>query len=173
MSNIDNLIELNKIINKEDTLQKDMIEATNLIKSMFQKKYIKKLSEELEICKQDHKKRPTKEIQLLQAIKPFINQNYHQQIDSITDTLINFTTLIDIQKNFNNKLETHQKEKTNKKQIKAMSTVVTKNDDVSIKKDGIYDIDENCLFYNQKNIKIQNNNKTNILYILLLFAMLK
>lgn len=202
MSNINKIIELNKLINNSSSLQNDIAEISNLIKTMFQKKYISKLSEELKIQKQNHQKNPTKEIQLIQAVKPFINQEKHSDIDKITDTLINITTLMDIQKDFlenakneeikqknkkqifenkTSEKEIHRKktakeeflkEKSPKKQISAMNTLITQSEDASIKEDGIYDIDEACLLSNQSVTQKSNQNFL-AMYILLIAMILK
>jgi len=197
MSNINKIIELNKLINNSESFQNDITEISNLIKTMFQKKYISKLSEELKIQKQNHQKNPTKEIQLIQAVKPFINQEKQNDIDKITDTLINITTLMDIQKgvleNAKNeetkqkaqkeifekelsKKEPLKKQATKKqqpeKQITTMNTTITQNDDTSIKEDGIYDIDEACLLSNQS-VAPKSNQNFLAMYILLIAMMLK
>lgn len=167
MSDIKNLIELNDLIKNGNSLQSDLMEAAELIKKMFKQKYIAKLENELKIQKQNHQKNPTKEIQLIQAVKPFINQNRHKEIDSITDTLINITTLMDIQKDF---IKNNEKEKENPAQIKAMNTILTEESDPSIKKDGIYDIDETCLLTKQSSNKnVSSNFLAYTLFALILF----
>ncbi len=172
MSDIKNLLELNKVMNKSDTLQNDFTEAMTLVKNMFQRKYISKLSDELEKQKIEHKKNPSKEIQLIQAVKPFINQSRHKEIDSITDTLINISTLLDIQKSFieNSEEQERKKEKDESEQkVASMSVIVTEDSDTSIKKDGIYDIDENCYLIKQSRTTAPNQN--NFLYIILIFLL--
>ncbi|MCI8804347.1 MAG: hypothetical protein HFE59_00350 [Clostridiales bacterium] len=155
MSDIKNLIELNDLINNGNSLRGDLSEAAELIKTMFKQKYISKLENELKIQKQIHQKNPTKEIQLIQAVKPFINSERHKEIDSITDTLINITTLMDIQKDF---IKNNEKEKDEEPRIKAMDTILTEKNDPSIKKDGIYDIDESCLLTKQSSGKNTSSN---------------
>lgn len=184
MSDISEIINLSKLIGSKDTLQNDIVEATTLISSMFRQKYIAKLERELKKQKQTHQKNPTKEIQLIQAVKPFINQERHKEIDNITDTLINITTLMDIQKDFmeniKNSKDKDEKEdkkenkegdkKTDKKAVVSAAST-SKNDitDPSIKEDGIYDIDETCLLSMQNTTKTQS---TNFLTYALLIAML-
>jgi len=165
MSDIKNLIALNDLIKNGNSLQSDLTEAAELIKSMFKQKYISKLENELKIQKQIHQKNPTKEIQLIQAVKPFIDQKRHKEIDSITDTLINITTLMDIQKDFT---KNNEKQEENKHQVKAMDTVLTERNDPSIKKDGIYDIDESCLLTKQSSGR--NTPSNSLIYAL--FAMI-
>ncbi len=155
MSDIKNLIALNDLIKNSNSLQSDLTEAAELIKTMFKQKYISKLENELKIHKQIHQKNPTKEIQLIQAVKPFINQERHKTIDSITDALINITTLMDIQKDF---IKNSEKQKEDKPQIKAMDTILTERNDPSIKKDGIYDIDESCLLTKQSSGRNTSSN---------------
>ncbi len=178
MSDMKKIIELNNLISDNNSLQNDITEISNLIKTMFQKKYISKLSDELKIQKQNHQKNPSKEIQLIQAVKPFISQSRHNDIDKITDALINITTLMDIQKDFlentkkNNVKQTPKKQILPEKQISAMDTTVTQKEDSSIKKDGVYDIDEICLLSNQS-IKQNSNQNFLALYILLIAVILK
>lgn len=187
MSDIKNLIELNKLINNSGALKKDLSEASNLITSMFQKKYISKLKDELRIQKLNHQKNPTKEIQLIQAVKPFISQSRHKDVDAITDTLINMTTLMDIQKDFKENMKKEEQENSKKEQtlnnisknlekqvntMNANNTILTSQDDESIKKDGIYDIDETCLLTNQNTAKKSVSNPSIYIYIILIAIIL-
>jgi len=172
MSDIKNLVELNKLMNNGNSLKNDLTEASNLITSMFQKKYISKLTNELKIQKQEHQKNPTKEIQLIQAVKPFIDKSRHNEIDMITDTLINLITLMDIQKDFDEINKENISSEIKEKQVLAMNNILTPEDDKSIKKDGVYDIDETCLFTNQNVNGSQNINSNMYLYIILILILL-
>ena len=166
MSDIKNLVELNDLISSGNSLQNDLTEAIEIIKKMFRQKYISKLENELKIQKQDHLKNPSKEIQLIQAVKPFMKQSKHKDIDSLTDTLVNISTLMDIQKKFERNSKKTENPAT---KVAAMNTVITKKDDSSIKEDGIYDIDEKCLLSKQS---LNKNSSPNILVYILFIVIL-
>ncbi len=158
MSDISEIINLSKMIGSKDAFQNDIMEATSLISSMFRQKYIEKLERELKKQKQTHRKNPTKEIQLIQAVKPFINKERHKEIDNITDILINMTTLMDIQKDFIENEKKINEEESKKEEILVASALENGGVDPSIKEDGIYDIDETCLLSMQKAKKPANYN---------------
>ena len=62
---------------------------------------------------------------------------------------------MDIQKDF---IKNNEKEKDEEPRIKAMDTILTEKNDPSIKKDGIYDIDESCLLTKQSSGKNTSSN---------------
>ena len=93
---------------------------------------------------------------LLNAIKPFILEENHKNIDNAINIVTNISALnYIIPKNVQNNV------------IK----VNTLNSDPSVKEDGVYDIDENCLFSINNNFNMSNN--LIILVFMLLLLKLK
>lgn len=153
------IYEISQKIQDKKIVQNDMKEAIDLVANLFKTKYIDKIDCELKTNIKDVQNNPPKEIVLLNALKPFAEKEKHQNIDNI----INLATNIAAFKN----LIPKQQPKTQQNVVKASNLDV----DPSVKEDGVYDIDENCLYYVNNNT---NNQSGIMLFIfLLLFLMPK
>lgn len=197
-------------IKDKDNLKNDFKEVIGLASDLFKKKYIYTLQEEVDNHIKIAQKNPTKEITLLQSIKPFVEKDFHENIDKCINTLTNLNvfnslkskiiSLEEVKNEIENKIEDAIKDKIedtikNKVEDKIelensapnlvkISTLETNdvfysvNDEVhenyapaflddSVKKDGVYDLDEKCLF------SIQNDNaKTpNLIFIFVILLL--
>ncbi|WP_250278964.1 hypothetical protein [[Clostridium] colinum] len=153
------IYEIAQKIQDKQVVENDIKEAFNLVTNLFKTKYIDKINLELKNNVDNIKNNPTKEINLLNAIKPFVIKENHKNIDNAINLITNISALNsmiprNIEKNINNEV------------IKVNSL----NIDPSVKEDGVYDIDENCLFFVNNSFNISNN-LIIIVLILLLFKM--
>lgn len=153
------IYEITQKIQDKEIVENDMKEAFLLVTDLFKKKYINKLESEVKNRLDFIKKNPPKEITLLNAIKPFLNENSHENIDNAITILTNFSAINFIKDNL---------AKENNNQLNTISINSLEERDPSVKEDGVYDFSENCFF------SINNNhNKSSIIYIfaiLLLFS---
>ena len=131
----------------------DIRQMRESIINIFKENYINKMRSLIEDNRIQAKENPTKEIVLLQAIKPFINSQSHTIIDEITEAM----NTIRILENFNQKISNlHSNRSENKKE------------QIIVDKDGVYEIDELCL-----NSINRESNSGQILIILLIILLFK
>ena len=149
------IYEIAQKIQDKEVLENDIKEAFNLVKNLFKTKYIDKIQLELKNNINYIKNNPPKEIILLNAIKPFTLENNHKNIDNIIDLVTNISALNYILPNKN----TENIIKVNNIEY-----------DPSVKEDGVYDIDENCLLSTNNAFNIPSNL---IILIFILFIISK
>lgn len=136
------IYEIAKKMQDKQVIESDIKEAFGLVTNLFKTKYIDKINLELKNNIDNIKSNPPKEVVLLNAIKPFILEENHKNIDNAINIVTNISALnYMIPKNVQNNV------------IK----VNTLNSDPSVKEDGVYDIDENCLFSINNNFNMSNN----------------
>lgn len=160
MSENNVIYEITQQMNNSQNIQRDMTEAIEMITSLFKKKYINRLQEAIQAQHIQTKKNPTKEIQLLHALKPFMDKSMHSQIDKMINTMMTFNTIKTIQKDIYIQQGNYISTQSNKN--------FASEKDESIKADGIYDVDENCL--SLKSSKPNTFNSNAMLMFLLLFS---
>lgn len=136
------IYELSKQIQNKEVMQNDMKEALGLVANLFKSKYIDKINLELKNHIKNIEDNPTKEIVLLNAIKPFVLEENQKNIDNMINIVTNISALSHIlPKSLN----------TENKVIKINAL------DPSVKKDGVYDIDESCLTHINSSFDKPNN----------------
>ncbi|WP_317367606.1 hypothetical protein [uncultured Tyzzerella sp.] len=149
------IYEIAQKMQDKQVIENDIKEAFGLITNLFKTKYIDKINLELKNNIDNLKKNPSKEIALLNAIKPFILEENHKNIDNAINIVTNVSALsYMIPKNIQNNV------------VK----VNTLDVDPSVKEDGVYDIDENCLFSINNSFNMSNN-VVFLVIILLLFKL--
>ncbi len=153
------IYEIAEKIQDKNIMQNDFKEAMFLVSNMFREKYVDKLQNELVTNVNNIKANPTKEINLLRAIKPFVNEDNKKNLEDIIDMMTNISAV-----NF-----MMPKTTPKKNNIIKINNINIK--DSSVKEDGVYDIDESCLF-GVKN-KGDNNNILNIILGIFLIQLLK
>lgn len=140
-----NIYEIAQMMQNKNIIKNDLNEAFSIISAMFQDRYINKLHTAIEAKHSECKKKPSREVNLLNSLKPFFKKEQHDSINKTINTLYMIQTL------------QHLKEDT------YVNTFSRSNDtDSSVHEDGIYDIDDNCAF-NQGNC---NNSLLNIVLLL-------
>lgn len=149
------IYEIAQKIQDKEVLENDIKEAFDLVKNLFKTKYLDKIQLELKNNINYIKNNPPKEIILLNAIKPFTLENNHKNIDNVIDLVTNISALNYILPNKN----TENIIKVNNIEY-----------DPSVKEDGVYDIDENCLFSTNNTFSIPSNL---IILIFILFIISK
>ncbi|WP_058486247.1 hypothetical protein [Defluviitalea phaphyphila] len=156
VNNMENLLGINIDLNE------DIKEMINTIKDIFKKKYIDKITNFIENGKNQIKENPSKEISLLQAIKPFIDTNNHSQIDNIIEAMNMMRTV----QSFNEKIKNIQIQKNEEQKNDYLNE---KNKEVLIKEDGIYEIDEACMREKQQSFFL--GNEKGIIFIILILLL--
>ena len=147
------IYEIAQKMQDKQVIESDIKEAFGLVTNLFKTKYIDKINLELKNKIDNIKSNPPKEVVLLNAIKPFILEENHKNIDNAINIVTNISALnYMIPKNVQNNV------------IK----VNTLNSDPSVKEDGVYDIDENCLFSINNNFNMSNNLIVLVFMLLLL-----
>lgn len=156
MSDKNMIYEVTQLMNDKELIQNDLDEAFNVIKETLHQKYISKFQIALEEQKELVNKNTPKEITLLVALKPFLDETSHAYIDQIIDVLYKFSTAknidAEIQKCSINKADTNSSEHK-----------------LTIHDDGIYELDDHC--------KVNNNfssiNLTELIFMLLVTGTIK
>ena len=116
------IYEVTQLLEDKNNIQNDMQEAINLIRDMFYKKYLQKIHKEIKIKHEKIKNNRPKEVELLCAIKPFVDGKQIDLIDRLSDAIIMFKTINNLQSEINQKYKSDSQHP-----------------------DGVYDIDKNCL----------------------------
>jgi len=160
MSENNLIYEITQQLSSKKTVQSDINEAIGLVTNYFKNKYIDKIEAVVNENYNKIQKNPTKEIQLLNAIKPFLKETQHEQFNKFISS---FTAVTAIQ-NIRSDIKNHDVVS-----IQSVNLQEKTKKDPSIKSDGIYDIDESCI----KRKKVQHNNPfshdmTMILFLLLI-----
>lgn len=158
-----NIYEITQMISNKKTLQSDLSEAMEMVNSMFKKKYIDKLQNVVQSHHIKAQKNPSKEIQLMYAIKPFLDKNKHTDIDKLINTMITLNAV----KGMQDELSVHSN-----KDIK-IASIIEEQKDKSIQEDGIYDIDESCITSKQSNVNSSQPNMANLMLLLIFSNMNK
>lgn len=140
-----NIYEIAQMIQNKNVIRNDINEAFSLITTMFQDRYINKLRNAVESIQIEIKNNPTKEVNLLYSLKPFFDKEQHEPIDKAIDALCMIQTVKSLRGEAN-------------------KNIINKNNnlDPSIHDDGIYDIDDNCIF----SIDTCNNGILNVMLLL-------
>ena len=137
------IYEIAQMIQNKATIENDLKEAKNIVKNMLHDKYINKMHLAI---REKHKaccKNPTKEVHLLNAIKPFMHETSHHKIDKAIEMLTLMNTV---------------------KGIKSEVAPILYTQNVQegiIHEDGVYEVDSNC-------IKGRENFNSHLLPIILL-----
>lgn len=180
-------------IKDKENIKNDFREVLVLASDWFKKKYIDTLQKEIDTHFEKVQKNPTKEVSLLKAIKPFIKDDSHEDIDKFIDTLVNInvfntlkdkvislnetteeTTPLEVPSLLLNTSDAVKASNINKKNLYYNDNPDLGDDiennfiDDSVKIDGVYDIDENCIFSSQSKIL----DSSNILIILVIFFLI-
>lgn len=149
------IYEIVQKIKDKEVIENDMKEAFSLVTNLFKTKYIDKINLEFKNNVDNFKNNPPKEVILLNAIKPFMLEESHKNIDNIINIVTNVSALNYMMPKNPEKIENN------------IITVNTLNIDPSVKEDGVYDIDENCMFSINNNFN--SNNLLLLVFVLLLF----
>lgn len=164
------IYEITQMMSNQKNIKEDFSEASRLIFELFKKKYIDGLTSEITKHKNNVTKNPTKEINLMNALKPFFGKDAHTQIDNFINALINYNTMLNIQKELSSK--NILKENSSKISAASVSQETTASKtDSCIQKDGIYEIDQSCL-ENLKSLSTKNKGQNSLCFILLFIGLL-
>jgi len=124
------IYEIVQSFSDQDNLRNDLDEAFTLASKHFRDKYMGRLDNALNMSRKNFKQNPTKEMQLINALRPFLPTERHEKLDSISEMLTLLSTFESIRREANTATLSH---------LEVMET------DSAIHEDGIYEVDENCL----------------------------
>jgi hypothetical protein len=161
MSENNTVYEITRIMNDKPAIQNDMNEAARLVQKMFEEKYILKINSIINSRMEEVRKKPSREINLLQSFKAFMPELEQKKMEKIIDTLFIMEMMSGIKNEYSaaykeyagdtaggvqNKPEedTEQKEGGN-------SVLTTASEDESVHHDGVYDIDSRCMVLKDSN----------------------
>ena len=150
------IYEIASLMNDRANIENDMASAMEMVAGLFHDKYVKRLNDAFVKCREGCAKNPSKEVQLLQALKPFMPENNHKNLDSAAQLLILMETLNNIKSEANIisagevKAQEKAKAKENKTEnsgrvISAANVDNSAGKDKAIHPDGIYEMDMNCM----------------------------
>ncbi|MDR2939545.1 MAG: hypothetical protein LBV08_04400 [Clostridiales bacterium] len=157
MQGNDTIYELAEAFLNTDSLKNDLNDSFGLVVKDLRRKYLSKINKAITTQKAQSAGNMSREIKLLNAIKPFAQPEMTNQLDNIIELMTNIHTVKSIHSQMIN--------------VKAASNdingaTVEFQVDPSVKKDGVYDFDYEA-GYIPKNPP--NQNIFFILFILLLF----
>lgn len=128
MSDHPSIYQVAHMMTSEEHIKKDFEEIMKEIKSMIHGKYIGTLRSVIQDQHQQTKQNATKEVQLLEAIKPFITINQHPVIDQLVETMQAFHTIQSL-----------------KRDLQSYWFSSSPSIDHLYRKDGVYEVDEDCM----------------------------
>ena len=117
------IYQIAQMFNDKNKINADLNEARETIKNMFYKKYFEPVVSIMQKEREELNMNEPKEIKLLKALQPFLNQNERFLVNKIKDYII-LSTIIH---KFSSEIKIAQQENG------------------SEHKDGIYDLDNDCL----------------------------
>lgn len=151
MSDHNTIFEINKLMNDKSLIKNDLDEITHIIKEVIQQKYISKFEVAIDEQRELVQKNTPKEINLLLALKPYLEQSTHTYIDQFIDIIYKMNTVKNIQAEIE-KCAVVNKTDNN-----------LSNPETTIHDDGIYEIDTHCTVNNTTN----SMNITELIFMLL------
>jgi len=125
------IYEIVQSFSDRNNLQNDLEEALNLVSKHFRDKYVGRLDTALNISRKSFMQNPTKEMQLINAMRPFLPPEQHERLDSITEMLTLLSTFEGLR---------------SEASAAALAQPEAMEADPAIHEDGIYEVDENCLY---------------------------
>ena len=117
-----------QVMGDNQLLKGDVSQAAQVIRAMFNEKYIYPIKNAIEKESKKVRKNPGKEARLLSALKPFIGTGDHKALDDTINALHLMETLRGLSHHIP------------KPRPSALTT-----QELSMHPDGIYDIDERCM----------------------------
>ena len=138
--------EIAKNMRDKSVMRQEMISAMELVQNTLNKKYTDKLRQAISAHQAAALQKPSKEIQLLLAFKPFMPQN-EAAIDQMVNALITAQTAKTIQAELAAALGTpdapRQRKTVNAYENAANNMAAPL--DQSVHDDGVYDVDQACM----------------------------
>jgi hypothetical protein len=128
--------EVTRLVSDKSTIQKDITTAKDIVKTMFEEKYMSKVDEALKTHQALALEQPTKEVELLKAMKNFVPIENHAKVEEMIDTMVMMTAFSNISNEVN-----ASKSKLLKPEH---SSTPSAKIDPSVHKDGVYDKDILC-----------------------------
>jgi len=124
------IYEIAQMVGNNNVIKGDMQEAAGIIRTMLAEKYVLPLNRIIEQEGIKRRENPSKEVRLLQAIRPFMPYSRQEQLSKSIDMLYNIETAKSLSTNISSKSQ---------KPLKIAEI------DNSVHPDGVYDIDKNCM----------------------------
>lgn len=161
------LYEMTQMLNNKQNMQEDMSLAMEAFSNVFKEKYLNRINQAMLKSHNDVRSNPTKEICLLEALKPFAATS--ETVSSIERSIELFTTMNVLKKMGFAKHSKTPEENLSQNYYSASS--INDNDvkASSVHSDGIYDVDENCIT-SKDNRGVQKG--SNFSNIMLMFALM-
>lgn len=158
MSDSNLIYEISRKMNDKNVLESDLKEIGAAVREILHQKYIYKMQKELLKQKKEIQRNPTKEINLIKSLKPFMSENNQTGIDKMVEMITNVNVL----KNIENDIISKQK-------YSAQCTNIS--NDESVKSDGIYDIDKECTVSKESSGFSAKNDQFPIIFLIMLLFM--
>ncbi len=148
-----------QMMQNSQQMQKDIQDAFALAQNMLQEKYVTRLAKAVQSQHQQALEAPSKEVQLMQAMKAFLPPHRHGQIDRMIDTFILMGVTQTMQAQFAPR-PPHPSRSSHPLSASEAATMpgqfhappehfdTQSSHDASVHADGVYDMDYACL--NQK-----------------------
>jgi hypothetical protein len=130
------ITEITALFNDPDSLKADMSEGLGLMREHINRKYVNKIGKIIKACEDSIDANPSKEVMLLEALKPFAPSALSEKIEGFIGMHKQMHILNEIQ----NRLSTPDNTPFG---LSAASSEKSKIS--SVHEDGVYDIDENCV----------------------------
>jgi hypothetical protein len=156
MSDKSTIYEITQLMNDKKLIQNDLDEVLSIIKDVIHQKYISKFQLALDEQKELVSKNTPKEITLLVALKPFLEETSHTYIDQIIDIMYKVSTAKSIDAEIQ-KCSIHKTDNT------------SSECELTIHDDGIYELDNHCKI----NKNFSSINITEIIFMLLVTGTIK
>ena len=148
MSEINKIYEITQLLSSPDNVKNDIREAMDLLARHFTNKYLSPINVAIASHRDYCSSHPTKEVNLLNAFKPFVSGN--DVIDRLIDAFNIYRLIYDLQSERNTVVSAAQIE------------------DSAIHPDGIYEVDQGCVRADIQSTSSPVNEESIFLLILIL-----
>jgi hypothetical protein len=166
MSELNKIYEITQQLASPQNLKNDLNEISDMITQHFSAKYLSPISAAMASNQQYYSSHPSKEVNLLKALKPFLSADAN--IDNAINILNTIRVFSDIAANSTPTLTLTPTSTPAEAVIKTAAI-----EDSAIHSDGIYEIDQSCV--NSKNSTAESApiSESNIIFLLLILIALK
>jgi hypothetical protein len=158
MSEINKIYEITQLLSSPENIKNDLNEITDMVFKHFSTKYLSPINAAMASDRQYYNSHPNKEINLLNALKPFWGSNV--DIDKVIDAVNTLRIFSDI---------TSQGIGAEPLQLVTAAAI----EDSAIHSDGIYEIDQDCAHATAKSDEGKPLSESSAIILLLVWIILK
>jgi hypothetical protein len=136
--------EIARMMNDKPAIQNDFNEAANLVKKMFEEKYISRMNGLIKSHRNKLAQNPSREITLFQAFCAYMPEEERKSAEKLIDNLYMMETLSSIRNEYKSQAPSAGRENPAIFVSAQGAASAADGSDSSVHPDGVYDVDSQC-----------------------------